>query len=606
MALGALLGALLARFIAPSLQRFFHEPTGGVGFTTVNHYPKSWDYATIALLVALAMLGAIVAAIFSRGSEPPEQSRVSHSKPLPWILAALVFATMFFIHDHPYQPLDPFHDGEHLTPGFLYKSGERPYRDVSQLHGLATDGGIDALVLGDPPSPRHVRRTQTFLNALALALLVPIAAAICETSLGIVAAVLASLCAVAGGQITVFPFFRWIPLLLAVWAMLVHLRNGTRRSLFAALAISMLGLLWSLDTGVYAVVATIGVIVLMRVAWPRDDRTSVGMTVAMIAAAALLPIIVLVVLRADLQRFIVDSFVRIPAASDAIAALPAPPLPTWRDGIKWLASESARYYLPPIFYALLLALSVREWARNNRPLAGRMLVIAIYSLLLFRTASGRSGWSHTRFSLPLLGIGIVAFLIEPLLRKPRRPLHIAAAIIATLVLIPYLELVPNVVTGAKYLVQWKSRQSHAGQVPYPFATGKGIYTSQQDADELAALNGFIASVSSPRSTILDLSNERTLYYLLERKPAVRCPDVGMLSHPPMLAEALQELNAAPPSSVIAEGLPILDQFDGVPNKVRVPQLFAWVDEHYPRRTRVGRFVVATSASPLMNGTSGLK
>jgi len=27
--------------------------------------------------------------------------------------------------------------------------------------------------------------------------------------------------------------------------------------------------------------------------------------------------------------------------------------------------------------------------------------------------------------------------------------------------------------------------------------------------------------------------------------------------------------------------------------VRVPWLFAWIDQNYPRRTRIGRFVVAT-------------
>jgi len=35
---------------------------------------------------------------------------------------------MLFVHDHPYVVMDPFHEGEHLTPAFLFRSGERPYR----------------------------------------------------------------------------------------------------------------------------------------------------------------------------------------------------------------------------------------------------------------------------------------------------------------------------------------------------------------------------------------------------------------------------------------------------------------------------------------------
>ncbi|MCU1350775.1 MAG: hypothetical protein JWO56_3805, partial [Acidobacteria bacterium] len=36
----------------------------------------------------------------------------------------------------------------------------------------------------------------------------------------------------------------------------------------------------------------------------------------------------------------------------------------------------------------------------------------------------------------------------------------------------------------------------------------------------------------------------------------------------------------------------LDAFDGVPNRVRAPEIFAWVEAHYPRRVELGRFTVA--------------
>ena len=63
----------------------------------------------------------------------------------------------------------------HLTAGWLMKTGERPYRDFFVFHGLAADAGLDALVLGDPPSPLRPRRLQTVLDAATVALLVPIA-----------------------------------------------------------------------------------------------------------------------------------------------------------------------------------------------------------------------------------------------------------------------------------------------------------------------------------------------------------------------------------------------------------------------------------------------
>jgi hypothetical protein len=39
--------------------------------------------------------------------------------------------------------------------------------------------------------------------------------------------------------------------------------------------------------------------------------------------------------------------------------------------------------------------------------------------------------------------------------------------------------------------------------------------------------------------------------------------------------------------------PAIAVFDGVPNAVRVPALAKWIDVNYPRRTQIGRFVVAT-------------
>ena len=68
---------------------------------------------------------------------------------------------------------------------------------------------------------------------------------------------------------------------------------------------------------------------------------------------------------------------------------------------------------------------------------------------------------------------------------------------------------------------------------------------------------------------------------------------GDLSVPALADEARGQLERNPPAFVIVEGMKEVDNLDGIPNRVRVPWLFAWVDQNYPRRTRIGRFVVAT-------------
>src|SRR5712691_3264594 len=63
VAVGALLVVALAALIAPLIRPLFHETTGAVGFVTVHHYPKSWDYAVVILLVIGSFAGGTIASI---------------------------------------------------------------------------------------------------------------------------------------------------------------------------------------------------------------------------------------------------------------------------------------------------------------------------------------------------------------------------------------------------------------------------------------------------------------------------------------------------------------------------------------------------------------
>jgi hypothetical protein len=582
VALGSLIGAGIAALIAPWTKRFFSPPDVGVGWVTVNAYPKGWDYAVIALLIIGAFAGGALASLRPSPLSPLRGERVrvrgGSRKKSTWIAAATVFVLMLFLHDHPYAHMDHFHEGEHLTAGWLMKSGERPYRDFFVFHGLAVDAGLDALVLGDPPSPLRPRRLQTVLDAATVALLVPIAAEVAATTVGMCVGVFASLCAIAALWLPVFPYFRMAPVLLAVLGMLRYVRNGSAKALFLAAGSATLGVLWSLDTGTYALAGTIGAFVILRVFRLEAKPLPLARVTLIFAIALAFPLLVLFAV-ADIRRFFIDSFVILPRTIDAIWALPAP---------SKINPESLRYFLPPAFYGFLGALALLALRRGDRPLAARLAIITLFSLLLFRTAVGRVGWSHTRFALPLLGIALVAFVFEPLLLRRR---FIAAALVA-IPLFLHLEIAPNTAAGAKLIAGWRARQRHDGMVRYPFATGRGLYTSEQNATDLASLKTFLDSLGPPDATILDFSNERALYYLLQRKPPLRTMEISMLSVPELFSEAMGQLNAHPPLAVIVSGYTEIAAFDGVSNRDRVPELVRWIEANYPTKTQVGRFVVA--------------
>jgi hypothetical protein len=574
VALGSLAGAIVAAICAPLILPLFKVPDGGVGFVTIHHYPKGWDYAVVALIVGLSCFGGMVASRLwgtSSTSSPEPRAESPEPRRSSWLLAILVFLFMLFAHDQPYVLMDMFHEGEHLTPAFVMREGGRPFGDIFLLHGLGADGGIDALFMGDPPSLWRSRRTHTILNAATVALLVPVAAEVCVTATGLWLGVLLSMTALGAGQAIGFPYYRLAPILLATFAFLRYARSHKVRWLFAAFTASTLGILWSLDTGMYAVGASGAVAVLGLL---HGRRWPAWREVAAAAGAVALPFVVLLVVGADIRHFLTDSFVLIPSAIDAVWSLPASRTPSL---------ETARYYGPLLFYGFLLAVAWRAPLQRQR----QIVIVAFFAIMLFRTAAGRVSWSHTRYAMPLVGIAALAFVIEPLIRRRRPWLAIAAAIPFLVV----LETGVNVIDGAKSVARWSSRQNHDGLVAYPLGTGKGLYTTQKNADELAALNGFIHSLG-PDAQFLDFSGERALYYFLQRKPPVRCPDIPMLSNPALLAEAMAELHANPPACVVVAGDRILREFDGVPNEVRVPDLARWIDANYPRRVEIGRFTVA--------------
>lgn len=549
-AAGSLIGAGVAAAIAPFLEPLFSPPSGGIGAVTVAAYPKSWDYAVLALLVGFAFLGAAVLTPRHDGSEARPHAK-RH------ILTLIVFVAMIVLHDHPFAHMDNFHEGEHLTPAWMFANGERPFSDVFLLHGLGVDGGLDALVAGDPPVALRTRRLQTVLDAATLALLVPIAAELTATAAGLAGGVVLSLCAIAALWLPVFPYFRLAPLLVATLALLRFARTRKEAMLFIAFASATLGVLWSLDVGTYTV-AAVGVATLILRPPPKR-----AILFAIVAAA--LPLIVLLALRADIRQFFVDSYIVIPRAIDAVWSLPAP-APFTAAGL--------HYYVPPIFWGLLLALA---WKRRDAKLA----IVAIVSLVLFRSAAGRVSWSHTRFAVPLLGIAFVS-LIEPLKNRIALGLLAIAAII-------YCEVPQNLAAGVKLAKEWPARLRHEGMVRHPLVGG--IYTTEENATTLATLKGFVDTL--PPGTILDFTNERALYFMLRRKPPARVFDIPMLSAPPLLAETMHALETDPPVAVILGGEPVLATFDGVSNRDRVPQLAAWIDARYPRRTEIGRFIVAT-------------
>ena len=533
-AAGALLGAIAGAVVGAATRPLFGVPGGGVGYVTLHQYPKRWDYAMAALIVLGAFAGgALLSRKLTLSLEPMRRPR--------WLLAALVTAAVvFFLRDDPSRPLDFFHEGETLTPAFALRSGARPYGEIFFSHGLGADGGVQALLLGDHITPESARRLEAILSALTLALLAPIAAQVCATAAGVWAGVAASLCAIGVAIPGLFPHYRLAPVLIATLALLRYVRASRKRWLAVAMCASAAGLVWSLDAGLFALAGTLAVTAMVaprRLPW-------------MLPALAL-PLLILLVTRSDVRQFAIDSFVTVPRSVDAIGSLPARRGPAAGDFVYWLAGDSARYYAPLVVYGLLLALAWQRWRSGDRPRAIAISIVTVFALLLFRAAAGRADLMHIRFAMPLFGIAVVAFLLEPLARQ-----HRLAAVVAAL----FFASIFNVAGNVEALLSPRRTTQRA---EHPVPPGR----------------------------FFDFSNSLAMYALAGQRPPVRCPDVKMLSIPALRAEAMAQLQSAPPDFVILKGY--TEDIDSIPNSVRVPELARWIDEHYPNRKRAGELLIAT-------------
>ncbi len=565
--MGALIGAAAAALIAPLIRPWFSVPTGGIGYVTIHQYPKGWDYAVVALIVIGSFAGGAIA------SRRVHFTARSAGNPR-WIpIAIAMFLLVVAIRYNPAEPLDQFHEGEELTPAFQLRSGQRPYSEVFFNHGLAADGGLHALILRDAVSIVNIRFVDTILNAATLALLAAIAAEVCATTGGVALAAFAALCASGLGIALSFPVFRLAPVFIAALALLRYLRTQLTRWVALAMCVSTLGLLWSLDTGMFA---TIGTAVLIAAIHAGGlGRASFKTLMALASVALVLPIVMLLIAGGDVHRFFIDSFVIVPRAIDAIGSLPAPDGPRLRGLLLWIADEPARYYLPLVSYGFFLAIALQRWRSSDRVGAAKLAVLTTFALLMFRSAAGRADANHIRFALPLLGVLIVASVIEPLAKRSR----VVGTIAVSALFILILNVVPSVVGSVEALLSWKTRQG-AADTP-----------TRDIVADLNDMRQYLGSFGAD-ATFLNFSNGLGLYYLLERKPPIRVPDIKMLAAPPFGAEAMAQLRANPPAFVILEAPGAPSDFDGIYNGTRVPELDQWIKANYPRRLRVGRFLVA--------------
>jgi hypothetical protein len=597
---GALVACLLAHFARP----FWPVPSGGVGFVTVHSIPKGIDTFRYLLFLALIPAGALAA---SRSADAPPGRAGEPAEAEPrWrlvaaaVLVAAVALLRILASDGIHGPIDLFHAGHYLSPASDALAGKIFFRDAFPFHGLATDGGLDALAFRAAGETLATARTlRVALDVVFFALASVLFAGVLRRPARIAAGV--AILLLASGALRLpgsFPFFRTLPLLACAAAAARHARTGRRSALVLSGAVAALGLFWSLEVGLFACAA----VVFYAAAEPwyrREPGRIVSSIVAGAAgiALALLPALAVLAARGALGAFLRDS-ATVLASTGAIWDLPSPvPRDVVRAAlhgpVALLRSEATRFYGPQIFFgAVAAALLFRRRDGRAGSRDAVMLALLVFSAVGYRTALGRTSYSHTRFALVVPTLLLAAWLPEAFFRwRGARAAKILASAAAVAAFALYAELPESVRDTAGKIRGRADRRDGRGLVALPLSRGGGACVPAGQAASLSGLAEFAGSALRPGETFYDFADAGALYFLLGRVNPTRFYEASVLSADGWQEETIAELERARPGFVVVAAGQGEEAFDEVPISRRCPRLAAWIESRYPAVSTVGDFTI---------------
>ena len=596
---GALAACLVAHFARP----FWPAPSGGVGFVTVHSIPKGIDTFRYLLLLVLVPAGALVATRST--DEPPEPvpEPVEKEPRRPVAAAVLVAAVAvlrIFAAEGIHGPIDLFHAGHYLSPASDALAGKTFFRDAFPFHGLATDGGLDAMafrIAGETlATARRLRfALDVVFFSLASALFAGVLRRPARSAAGVAILLFASGALRLPGS---FPFFRTLPLLASAAAAARHARTGRRSALVLSGAIAALGLFWSLEVGLFACAA----LVLYAVAepWYRREPARIASSIGAGAAGialVLLPAFAALAVFGALGAFLRDS-AAVLSSTGAIWDLPSPvPRDVARAAlhgpVALLRSEATRFYAPQLFFgALAAALLLRRRDRRFGSNDAVVLALLVFSAIGYRTALGRSSYSHTRFAVIVPSLLLAAWLPEDFFRfRGARAVKMLAAAAAVAAFALYAELPDSLRDTAAKIRTRAARREGDGLFALALPRGGGVRVPAGQAASLSGLAEFAERALRPGETFYDFADAGALYFLLGRRNPSRFYEASILSADGWQAETIAALERARPGFVVVAAGQGEEAFDEVPISRRCPRLAAWIESRYPAVSTVGEFTI---------------
>ena len=489
--------------------------------------------------------------------------------------------------------IDPFHQGEQLSPALAYYHGDHLYDKIFFLHGAGEDAVFPALAF-------HLFGKSIGSYFMLVGLL--------ELISGVLFFVLVErlfrphdsyllvLTWFLIGSFSAFSYVRDIPVWLSIMLLysLIFSRVIDRRYWLKVAGLGVMSavtLFYAIDRGVFLLLINLLFVgahfLLVRkgdvfVVAPRKAMRE-KLTRTGVMAGSYLGVFVIFLISLGGHSFVAFlkmSFVEIPRYQGLLFNYPFPNLD----------ATTALVWLPIVILALACLLYADRLRAALPKLSPTMLfsgVLIVFSLIFFRAASGRPDVPHIAYATPILFL--TAFYICQQLFTHKSTLsetisHNWQVVLVVILLgvFPTFDVLHLPALNQASIASAKQFR-HLPSVP-------------DDAwltPEIAQVRDYVTTNSTKDDYLFVFTNKPIYYYLTDRRNPSRFYISWFADPQPFTNEMLSDLKKNQPKFVIYETEGFYDAPDAVPMSIRVPEVNQWILDNYPNTVTIGTTKIRT-------------
>jgi hypothetical protein len=473
-----------------------------------------------------------------------------------------------------------FEDGHSLLPASEYLRGERAYRDILPGHGLIEDGLLDYVTMSitDDTAGKAMRGRKVAGQFNAVAVYAVGAALTGAPEAGMLALFLGLM------TDTATPVFRVLPALVTLALIIAAVRRRRPRLLTYAGFASVIVGLTSLDFAAYTFVTL--VVATLRFGTMRK-RALRSMLIGCCAAAV--PLFASFAVLGILDDFVAGTFREVlslgPVYSLTMFVVPGPfsARPGFPDVLPAIFQLQAIREM--IWFAAVLflgSLITRRMKRRTEPLLMLALWIALSGVSYVER-------HHLYFEF-VIGCALVALLWLLVRRRSILATSLACILAVALAALAMPTAHLSVVAYIRN-VRGPIDDNYIAMDQLPRARGALFNTA--DVALVSTVQRYADTRLAPNETFFDFTNRGMLYFLLDRDCPIRQYEVAFYEPEARQRAVIAALERQPHVRAALVPPPENDrtQVDGVPNQLRAPLVWQWLEQNFEPELQEGEVVM---------------